>query len=115
THIPQGSATVTITYDAANRRTSLTLPNSVSTEYAYDAASRLTGLAYRLGTVSLGTLTYAYDAAGNRTVLGGTWARTGLPSALTSATYNAANQQLTFESIALTYDLNGKLTSDGTN
>jgi RHS repeat-associated protein len=115
TQITQGSATVTITYDAANRRTSLTLPNGVSTEYAYDAASRLTGLAYRLGTVTLGTLTYAYDAAGNRTVLGGTWARTGLPSALTSATYNAANQQLTFESIALTYDLNGNLTSDGTN
>ena len=115
TQMTQGSATVTMTYDNANRRTSLTLPNGVSTEYAYDAASRLTSLVYELGTATLGTLTYAYDAAGNMTALGGTWARTGLPAALTSATYNAANHQLTFESIGLTYDLNGNLTSDGTN
>jgi RHS repeat-associated protein len=113
--ITQGSATVTITYDNANRRTSVTLPNGVSTEYAYDASSRLTGLAYKLGTATLGTLTYTYDTVGNRTVLGGTWARTGLPAALTSAIYNAANQQLTFENTALSYDVNGNLTSDGTN
>jgi RHS repeat-associated protein len=60
-------------------------------------------------------LTYAYDANGNRTVLGGTWARTGLPAAVASATYNAANHQLTFGDATLTYDLNGNLTSDGTS
>jgi RHS repeat-associated protein len=86
----------------------------VVTEYAYDAASRLTGLTYRNGLTVLGTLTYAYDAAGNRTEVGGTWARTGLPPALAGATYDAANQQLTFGSSTLTYDLNGNLTSDGT-
>jgi RHS repeat-associated protein len=32
-----------------------------------------------------------------------------------SATYNAANHQLTFGGATLTYDLNGNLTSDGTN
>jgi RHS repeat-associated protein len=115
TQITQGSATVSFTYDNANRRTSLTLPNGVITEYAYDAASRLTGLTYKLGSTPLGTLTYAYDANGNRTVLGGTWARTGLPAAVASATYNAANHQLTFGSATLSYDLNGNLTSDGTN
>jgi len=115
TQITRGSANVTITYDDANRRTSLTLPNSISTEYAYDAASRLSSLAFKLGAVTLGTLTYAYDAAGNRTVLGGTWARTALPSAIASATYDAANRQVTFENAALTYDLNGNLASDGIN
>jgi RHS repeat-associated protein len=60
-------------------------------------------------------LTYAYDANGNRTVLGGTWARTGLPAAVASATYNAANHQLTFGSATLTYDLNGNLSNDGTS
>jgi RHS repeat-associated protein len=114
TQITQGSATVSMAYDNANRRTSLTLPNGVVTEYAYDAASRLTGLTYKLGSTPLGTLTYSYDANGNRTVLGGTWARTGLPTTLASATYNAANHQLTFGSMTLTYDLNGNLTSDGT-
>lgn len=62
-----------------------------------------------------GTLTYAYDATGNRTQVGGTWGRTGLPQAITSATYNAANHQLAFGAQTLTYDLNGNLTGDGTN
>jgi len=115
TQITQGAATVSFAYDDANRRTSLTLPNGVVTEYAYDAASKLTGLTYKLGTSPLGALTYTYDADGNRAVVGGSWARTGLPAALNSATYNAANQQLTFGGTALTYDLNGNLSSDGTN
>jgi len=34
---------------------------------------------------------------------------------MTGATYDTANQQLTFGSQALTYDSNGNLTSDGTN
>ena len=114
TQIAQGSATATIAYDNANRRTNLTLPNGVVTEYAYDAASRLTGLTYKLSGTPIGTLTYTYDAAGNRTVVGGTWARTGLPAALTSATYNAANQQTAFGGTTQTFDLNGNLTSDGT-
>jgi RHS repeat-associated protein len=115
TQLTQGSATVSFAYDNANRRTSRSLLNGVVTEYAYDAASRLTGLTYRLGSTPLGTLTYTYDASSNRTVLGGTWARSGLPAAAASATYNAGNQQISFGSTTLTYDLNGNLTSDGTN
>src|SRR5206468_2072994 len=41
--------------------------------------------------------------------------RTGLPQPVASATYNAANHQLTFGGQTLTYDLNGNLTSDGVN
>ena len=114
TQITQGVATVTLVYDPAGRRTSLSLPNGVSTEYAWDAASRLTGLTYKNGPNVLGTLIYGYDSGGNRTLLKGTWARTGLPPALTAATYDAANQQVAVEGQALTYDLNGNLTSDGT-
>jgi RHS repeat-associated protein len=114
TAVAQGTQVVSLSYDAANRRTSLTLPNGVVTEYSYDAASRLTGLTYRNGTTTLGTLTYGYDAAGKRTGVGGTWARTSLPPALAGATYDAANQQVTFGASTLTYDLNGNLTSDGT-
>ena len=47
-------------------------------------------------------------------MVGGTWARTGLPAALTSGTYNAANQQTAFGGTTQTFDLNGNLTSDGT-
>src|SRR2546426_10006094 len=48
-------------------------------------------------------------------LFGGTWARTGLPPALASATYDAANQQLTFDNQALTYDVDGSLKSDAAN
>jgi len=115
TTITQGSTVVQFTYDAADRRTALMLPNGVSTQYGYDAASQLTALSYRLGATTLGDLQYTYDAGGNRIQVGGTWARTNVPQAVTAATYNANNQQLTFGSQTLTYDLNGNLTSDGTN
>jgi YD repeat-containing protein len=57
----------------------------------------------------------AYDAAGNRTSVGGSWARTGLPPALTSATYDAANRITAWGGTSFSYDLNGNLTGDGTN
>ncbi len=72
-------------------------------------------MTYALGATTLGPLLYGYDASGNRQVVGGTWARTGLPPALEAATYNAANRQLTFGAQTLAYDLNGNLTSDGTS
>jgi RHS repeat-associated protein len=113
--ITQGSNVVTIAYDDAGRRTSVTLPNGVVTEYAYDAASRVTGLTYRRNTTTLGTLTYTYDAAGNRVQVGGTWARTALPPALDPASYDAANRPLTFGGQVLAHDFNGNLLSDGTS
>ena len=115
TQITQGSSTVTFAYDAADRRTALTLPNGVVTEYSYDNASRLTALTYKKSNVTLGNLSYGYDGAGRRTQIGGSFARTGLPSAVTTTNYNAANQQTTFGSQSLAFDLNGNLTSDGSN
>jgi RHS repeat-associated protein len=108
--ITQGSSTVTYTYDAAGRRNSLTLPNAVLVEYAYDTASRLTSITYKQnGTVVLGNLTYEYDKNGNRTKTGGSFARTGIPQAISSTAYDAANQQTTFADKTLTYDNNGNL------
>ncbi|MBI2526322.1 MAG: RHS repeat protein [Candidatus Rokubacteria bacterium] len=107
--ITKGSALVAFGYDAADRRTLLTLPNGVTTEYTYDVASQLTGLTYKKGAATLGALTYAYDAAGNRTQASGSWARTGLPDPITSASYNAANHQLALGGRAMTYDLAGNL------
>jgi RHS repeat-associated protein len=110
TQITQGSATVTYTYDAAGRRTSVTLPNEVLIEYTYDAASRVTSISYKQdGTTLLGDLTYEYDKAGNRTKIGGSFGRTGIPQAISSTAYNAANHQTTFGDKTLTYDNNGNL------
>jgi RHS repeat-associated protein len=96
-------------YDAANRRTQLTLPNGVAIDYAYDAASRLTSLTYSGLQGGPQTLTYAYDPAGNRVRTGGSWARTLLPTAVSGGTYDAANRQLTLGGKTMTYDLNGNL------
>lgn len=63
----------------------------------------------------LGDLTYQYDASGRRVRVGGSFARTGIPQPVSSASYNAANHQVSFGSQTLTYDLNGNLTSDGVN
>jgi YD repeat-containing protein len=41
--------------------------------------------------------------------LGGSFARTGIPQAVNSTAYNAANQQTTFGDKTLTYDNNGNL------
>ncbi len=109
TTVKQGTPTVTLAYDNADRRTSLTLPNTNSVTYAYNAASELTTLTYKKGTTVLGTLIYTYDAAGNRIKTGGTFARSNLPPALTTVSYNANNQQTTFGTNTETYDLDGNL------
>jgi RHS repeat-associated protein len=100
-------------YDTANRRTSLTLPNGIVVESAYDDDSQLTGLTYKLSGVTIGGLTYGYDAGGRRVSMGGSYARTNLPAALNSATYDDANQIATWAGTSFTYDDNGNLTSDG--
>jgi RHS repeat-associated protein len=93
----------------------MTLPNGVTTEYGYDAGSQLTSLTYKKDATVLGSLTYEYDQLGRRTKVGGSFARSILPQSLSAAVYNAANQQTSFSGQTLTYDLNGNLTSDGTN
>ena len=99
----------TNTYDVLNCRTITTYQDSSSTIYAYNAASELTSLTYKKGATTLGTLLYTYDAAGNRIKTGGTFARSGLPPALSTVSYNANNQQTTFGTNTITYDLNGNL------
>ncbi len=115
TQITQGTTTVSFGYDNANRRTTLTLPNGVVTSYSYDSASQLAGLTYSLGQTTLGNLTYAYDNAGRRNSMGGSYARTGLPNAVSQTAYNANNQLTTWGTANLFYDLNGNMTSSGTD
>ena len=100
THAPLNP--VAIDYDPVGRRTRLTLPNGVSTDYQYDAASRLTALIYRNAAGLLGDLTYQYDAAGSRTGMGGSFARTLLHDPIPSASYDPANRQLSFGDKSMT-------------
>jgi RHS repeat-associated protein len=113
--ITQAGAAVGVTYDGDGRRASLSLPNGVVKSYAYDSASEETSLTYGLGSTILGTLSYAYDLAGRRAAVGGSFAKTGLPPALAAASYNADNQVTRSGSSSLSYDANGNLISDGVN
>jgi RHS repeat-associated protein len=115
TQITQGTSAVQFAYDGVSRRTSLTLPNGVVVSYGYDIASDLTGINYQLGLNTLGNLAYAYDLAGRRVQAGGSFARTGLPQAVTTTAYNAANQLTQWGTATPTYDANGNTLSDGTN
>lgn len=113
--ITQGSSTVSFGYDSGNRRTSLTLPNGIVMTFSYDNGSELTGITYTNGGTTLGTLTYAYDLAGRRTQMGGSYAQIGLPLAISEAEYNANNQLTEWGTASLYYDPNGNMTSDGVN
>ena len=77
-------------------------------------ANQLTSLVYKRNGVTIGDLTYSYDNAGRRKTMGGTLARTNLPPALTSATYDANNRLTNWGGTTHSYDNNGNLTSDGT-
>lgn len=112
--ITQGSVSVTIGYDAAGRRTSLTYSNGTSTNYTYDASGRLTQLVHQGPGGVIESLTYSHDAAGNPiSVTRSNGSTTVLPDAL-HAEYNAANQQITFNSGTenLKYDAKGNLIQD---
>lgn len=115
TNIAQGTTTIQLGYDSANRRTALTLPNGIVVSYGYDNASELTGLTYTLNSNTVGNLSYTYDMAGRRTGVGGSYARTGLPSAQATTGYDAANELTTWGTATPTYDANGNVLSDGTN
>jgi RHS repeat-associated protein len=110
-----GTTLVSKTYDDANRLTSLSLPGGIVETPAYDAASQLTGITYAAGSTALGDVSYSYDPSGNRSTVGGSWARTGLPQPVGSASYDAANQLTTWNGTPITYDANGNLTGDGTS
>ncbi len=115
TQIAQSSSTTSFSYDNANRRTSLTLPNNVVVSYGYDNDSRLTGITYQFGSNTLGSLSYSYDQLGRRTQVGGSFARTGLPGAISSATYDAANELTNWNGASISYDANGNMLSGAGN
>ncbi len=115
TQITQGGSSTVLNYDNANRRSTLTLPNGVLLQYSFDTASHLTNMIYSFGSTVLGDLSYSYDAAGRRTQVGGSLARTGFPQPVTSAIYDAANELKQWNSLNLSYDAAGNLLNDGSN
>jgi YD repeat-containing protein len=115
TGITQGSNSVAIDYDNAERRTSLTLPNGVTVAYGVDKDSQITGLTYSAGSLQLGEMNYGYDADGRVISKGGTLAEFSLPNSVNGNAFNADNGMTAFGGALLSYDANGNLSSDGMN
>jgi RHS repeat-associated protein len=115
TQISQATASTVFSYDDAGRRTAASLPNGVNASYTYDNDSHLTGIIYSLGGNPLGNFSYGYDVMGRRNRVTGSFARTGIPQPISTASYDAANQLINWNGVALAYDANGNMLSDGTN
>jgi RHS repeat-associated protein len=115
TELTSGAQTVSLGYDKVNRLEGLTLPNGIEQLYGYDKAGQATSIAYQDGESTLGEINYAYDVNGRTEAMWGSFARLGLPEALKSTKYNAANQLTEREGKTLTYDADGNLTKDGSN
>ncbi len=106
---PQG--TVGYTYDAAGRRSSLTVPGQSVANYTFDNANRLTQIVQGSTTVS-----FSYDNANRRTTL-------TLPNGITASySYDNASQlagltyakgSSTLGNLTYSYDLNGRRTNIG--
>jgi RHS repeat-associated protein len=54
------------TYDALSRRTQMTRPNGLSSNYTYDNLSRLLSVLHQSGSTTLDGASYTVDNAGNR-------------------------------------------------
>jgi YD repeat-containing protein len=91
--LKRGTQAVSFTYNEANLPSSTTLPDGVEEQYGYDEANELTSIAYKKGATTLGELDYGYDLDGRKEAVWGSYARTALPEAFSSAKYNADNEQ----------------------
>jgi YD repeat-containing protein len=79
----------TMQYDALGRRTALTYPNGVTTNYSYDNARNLLTL-QQLNPLNqiLESVTYTYDPNGNRMSMDRLNVPVKLPNSASNATYN---------------------------
>ncbi|NKE62563.1 RHS repeat-associated core domain-containing protein [Lentzea sp. PSKA42] len=110
-----GTAASVVTRDRAGRvdRVGAT-GNGVGQTYTYDDAGNVKSITYKAGTTVLGDLKYDYDALGLPIKVSGTWSRTMLPEPFGPAVYDKANRATSVGGVALQYDADGNLLSDGT-
>jgi RHS repeat-associated protein len=98
-------------YNAAGNRTKQTFQDGRSDSYKYDKTDQLTQVQYaglaktgKAAAVAARSVTYRYDALGNRISVGDSAGATP-----TSYTTNSLNQYTSVDAIPASYDLNGNL------
>jgi RHS repeat-associated protein len=104
--------TITYSYDAAGKVTGITRPGNVTTDFAYDAAGRMTLERHLKTGASFLEHQLTLDAGGNlqdENVTGTASVVPPIPQAA-KATYDKANQIKSWNGAAYTYDEDGNLT-----
>jgi RHS repeat-associated protein len=113
TKITQGTAKVTLGYDANSDPATVALPDGITRTTTYNAATEPTALTFKHGSTNTGTIGYAYTPDGQISSESGSLARANLPAAVTSNTYNADNELTSSGGTAYSYNNDGDLTSNG--
>jgi len=106
-------ASVNMTYDARNSMASISRSNGVSSTFTYDALARVLSIAHQAGSNVLANFAYTYEPGGSRSS-----AASNLAQALTTqpatASFDAADEMVTFGGRSFTYDADGnRLTDSG--
>ena len=110
------SILVSIGYDDLGRRTNLNRVNGTTTNYSYDAASRLSGMRLHLGGNASVDYGFGYNPAGqitSRTSNNDAYVWTGAVDVSRSYQVNGLNQYTQSGSVTPTYDARGNLTRAG--
>jgi len=133
TTVSNNLGTVTVHYDADERRSEVDLPNGVAEAYTHDAASRMTAIGYTKGINNLGSLAYAYDSANRRIETSGSFAGIALPGSTATLmvstgtmSYNTNNSPKAFfpanpqnygglRQLNVSNDVEGSVLVEGTN
>ncbi len=116
TELARGTEKIKLGYDNANRPTSVKLLDGIEETLGYNEANDPTSIIDKKGSETLGELDYAYNKDDQLEATWGSYARTGLPEAITTPlVYNADNELTERAGKTLAYDNDGNLTSDATN
>lgn len=108
--------TVAFQYDDADRQTKVTYTSGMSVSTTYTDAGEVKSLKYAKADRSLiAQGGYTYDLAGRRIGVSGDLANfvSTQGSDISDASFNAANQLLTWNGKSFSYDANGNMPSDG--
>ena len=104
-------------YDSLSRRSGITLGNGVTTTFAYEQDNDVSAIGYQFNSESI-SFDYTYNKVGNKISFASTDDRflyQPLTNDTKAYTTNDLNQYTAINADTLTHDLNGNLTSTGTN
>jgi RHS repeat-associated protein len=116
TGVTTPAGNVSLTYNRDGRKSQTVLPDGDVERYSYDAAGQLTGIGYyKSSGEAIGDLQYVRDALGRVATIKGSEARVTLPSEVSEASYDAANELTSWNGLTSEHNADGELASEGSS